>query len=143
MAFQQVATEDAVDVGQAKFAVQLMDVIQIQGDAFIITDFHVTDSENVDGKRGALQVGVAHARCDTFFLLELQVVDESGEGLGVEDGARRPRVDKEKGFLTMDRSLNHDVEALSLDVKQLQRNFDIATHWCLGWAHVIPKVLLA
>ena len=87
MAFQQVAAEDAVDMGQAEFTVQLMHVVQVQGDALIITDFHVTDAENVDAEGGALEVGAAHARRDAFFLLECQVVDERRDGLGVEDGA--------------------------------------------------------
>ena len=64
----------------------------------------------------------------TLVNFKMKVVNERGDGLGVEDGARSARVDKETGFLTMDRSFDHDMEAVSFDVKQLHRNFDIASH---------------
>ena len=111
-----------------EFAVHLMDVLQIQGNSLIIIDFQVAYWESVNLEGRALQVGAAHASGHAFFFLKNKVVDEGGDGLWVENGARGTRVDEEAGFLTMNHSLNHDMEAFSFDVKQLQRNFNIASH---------------
>ena len=113
---------------QAEFGIHLVDVFQIQGNGFIICDFQIADGKTVDDKGGAFQVGTAHASGHAFLFLKLDVVDETGDGFRVENGTRGARVNQEKGFLTMDPTLDHDMEAFSFNVKQLQWNFNIATH---------------
>ncbi len=114
---QYVATDDAVDVGQTQVAIHFMDVFQIQGDAFIVADFHLAQGEDIDLEGGAFEVGAAHPSGHAFFLFESDVVDKGGNRLGVEDRTRRTRINQEVGFLTMDGSFHHDMEAFSFDVK--------------------------
>ncbi len=124
VAHQQVATDDAVYSRQTQLFVGAVDVGKVECDGFVMFDRQGTEFKPFDVECGAFHVGAAQSGGDAFFFLKQRGVDKAGDGVGVEHASRGAGVDEKVGFLAVDFSRNHDMEAVSLDIEQLKCRFN-------------------